>query len=148
MPLSPLIWISIGFIIMGLEIVVPGFVLFWFGAGALLTALFVVLGLLPNAELQWGFFFVSSLLFLAGWHLYFKKHFRRVIVDEDRDPTIRDLKGRVTKEILKDIPGEVELYSPFHGIKKWQAESDVTIMVGEEVVVKESRGIKLVVNKR
>jgi membrane protein implicated in regulation of membrane protease activity len=45
-------------------------------------------------------------------------------------------------------PGEVELFSAFHGIKKWQAEADETIEADENISVIESSGIKLLVRKK
>jgi len=149
MAFSALVWLAIGLLIMGLEIVVPGFVLFWFGVGGLLTSLFVFTRILPagSAELQWSFFFVSSLLFLFIWHRYMKKHFSRDIVDEVRDPTIQGLLGRVIKPIAPGMPGEVELYDNFHGLRRWQAESEDDLGEGDEVRVMEARGIKLLVTR-
>ncbi len=149
MALSPLIWLATGLVIMGIEILVPGFVVFWFGAGAILTAVMVFFHIIPSdsAVLQWSFFFLSSLGFLALWHFYMKKHFRGKVNDDVRDPTITELRGRVTKAIVPGIPGQVELYSVFHGIKSWQAESDEVLDENEEIRVVESRGIRLLVAK-
>lgn len=150
MALSPLIWFAIGLVCVGLEIVMPGFVIFWLGVGGLLTSLGVFIGLIPagSAEFQWAFFFISSLLFLVLWHFYFKRFFKQDVVDETRDPTISELSGRVVKAILGDIPGEVELHTYYHGIKRWQAEAGTTIDEGEEVRVIEARGIRLFVERK
>ena len=150
MALSPLIWFAIGLVCIGLEIVLPGFVIFWLGVGGLLTSLGVFIRLIPaeSAEIQWAFFFISSFLFLVMWHFYFKRFFKQDVVDETRDPTISELSGKVIKEILQDIPGEVELYTYYHGIKRWHAEAGTTIDVGEEVRVVEARGIRLYVEKK
>lgn len=147
MELSWITWLAIGLLLMALEIVVPALVLFWFGVGAVLAALFVLIGVLSSAEAQWIFFFLSSLAFLAFWHFYLKKHFRKDREDDYLDPTLTNLLGTVTREIRPGIPGEVELHHNFHGLKKWTAESGENIGAGEEVVVLEAKGIKLVVKR-
>ena len=147
MALSPIVWLARGVILMALESVMPGFIIFWFGAGGLLTSLFVYTGIISpvSIEGQWIFFFLSSLAFLGLWQVFFKKRFQSSVVDPSRDATLQNIKGRVTLRITPGIPGEVELYTLFHGIKKWQAESAEIIEAGEEVVVADANGIKLVV---
>jgi len=147
MELSPLAWFSIGVILAALEIVTPGFVIFWFGIGGVFTALLVFLGILKSAEAQWLFFFLSSMAFLGLWFGVLKKRLRPDGPDSSRDPTVTGLKGRCVRRITPTIPGEVELYESFHGIRVWQAESVETIEEEDEITVAEAKGIKLVVNK-
>lgn len=147
MALSPIVWLAIGFVLMTIEIIMPGFIIFWFGAGGLLTSLFVYTGIISpvSAEGQWIFFFLSSLIFLGLWQVFFKKRFQSSVVDPSRDATLQNIRGRVTSRITPGIPGEVELYTVYHGIKKWQAESAEVIEAGDEVVVTDANGIKLIV---
>jgi membrane protein implicated in regulation of membrane protease activity len=149
MAFSPLAWLAIGIIIMACEIIVPGFIIFWFGVGGVLTALFVFTGIIGrfSAETQWLFFFLSSFAFLGLWLGVLKKRFRRPGDDSARDATLMNLRGRVTRRIVPGIPGEVELFSAFHGIRVWQAEADETIEADENISVIESSGIKLLVRK-
>lgn len=144
---KPLVWLAIGFGLMALEILAPGFVVFWFGIGGMVTALLVWIGVLPTAEWQWLVFFVSSSAFLSFWHFYLKKFFKKEVVDEVRDPTLLNLKGTAAKRIEKDRPGEVELFQPFHGIRRWKASSEETILEGEEIQVLEAEGVHLKVEK-
>jgi membrane protein implicated in regulation of membrane protease activity len=147
MAFSSIIWFAIGIIIMALEIVMPGFIIFWFGAGGVLTALFVYIGVIPaeNGDAQWIFFFLSSLAFLGLWQVFLKKRFQSSVIDSSRDATLQNIRGKVTSIIKPGIPGEVELYSVYHGIKTWKAESSEIIEAGEEVVVVDANGIKLLV---
>ncbi|HON76911.1 MAG TPA: NfeD family protein [Spirochaetota bacterium] len=150
MAFSPFIWLAVGILIMGMEILVPGFVLFWFGIGGVVTSLLVFIKIIPeqNAVAQWVSFFLTSLLCLSLWHFYAGKYFKKSLTDETGDPTLQNLTGRVVKPVMPGVPGEVELYSGFHGIKKWQAEAKEVLEEGEEVRVLEARGIKLVVEKK
>lgn len=144
--LSPVVWLALGILLMALEIVVPSFVLIWFGAGALLTAFCVLMGFLPSSALQWGVFFLSSAGFLFLWNFYLKGRFHRREQDK-RDPTVSGLRGKAIERILPSTPGEVELYDNFHGLRRWKAESDEIIEVGEEIEVCEANGIKFIVKK-
>jgi len=147
MAFSPIIWFAIGIILMALEIILPGFIIFWFGAGGLLTAFFVYIGVIsPSiAEWQWIFFFLASLSMLGVWQVILKKRFQGRVIDSSRDATLQNIRGRVISRITPGIPGEVELYTGYHGIKKWQAESADIIEAGDEIVVTDANGIKLIV---
>ncbi len=149
MELSPLIWLAIGCVIMGLEVVVPGFVVFWFGLGAIVTAALTFFGVTESGASQWMVFFVSSLSTLGLWQLYFKKFFKGKVVDDVRDATLTNRRGRVTKRITPNMVGQVELYDVFHGLKTWSAQSnsELSFEEGEEVQVVEADGIKLIVRK-
>ncbi|MBN1533473.1 MAG: NfeD family protein [Spirochaetes bacterium] len=147
MEYGPLAWLIAGLLLMGLEVIVPGFVLFWFGAGALLTALLAFLTLLTSVFSQALFFSISSLAFLTTWHFYLRRFFKSRVVDETRDPTLFNKRGRVTRRIEPNRSGEVELYDNFHGIKIWSAESSQVLEEGEEVMAVEANGIKLVVRR-
>lgn len=145
--LTPTIWLAIGFVLMGLEVLIPGFILFWFGIGAILTSFFAWFGIITNSQWQWIFFFLSSLFLLTLWFTVLKKVFKKETEDEYRDPTLVTLRGKVSKIIKPGIPGEVELYELYHGIKTWKADSDVEIQEDEEIIVEEASGIKLKVKK-
>jgi len=149
MAFSPIIWLAIGIIIMACEIVTPGFIIFWFGAGGILTAIFIFLRIIPpdNAELQWLFFFLSSIALLGLWQTVLRKKIKNTRGESSRDETLNKLRGRTTAAIAPGMPGEVELYSVYHGIKKWQAESGEVIESGIEIEVVEASGIKLIVKK-
>lgn len=147
MAFSSIIWFAIGIIIMALEIFMPGFIIFWFGAGGVLTSLFVFIGIIPveNGNAQWLFFFLSSLAFLGLWQVVFKKRFQSNVIDPSRDATLQNVRGKALSRITPGIPGEVELYTAFHSIKKWEAESAEIIEAGDEVIVTDANGIKLIV---
>jgi inner membrane protein len=141
------LWLSAGLLLMALEIVVPGFFIFWFGAGAILTALGVFLGMNPAGASTWFLFFGSSFGFLMIWHFLLKRYFGKTVTDTVRDPTLAELKGVAAEEIRPGHVGEVELFRAYHSLKKWRAESADTIEPGDEVEVIEAKGVRLVVRK-
>ena len=147
---SPLVWLIVGLALMGFEILAPSFVLFWFGAGALITSGLTALGLLDTGLAQWLVFLLSSVAFLLVWQFWLKKYFnfRRKIVEEDRDATVSGQTGVVTKAIGgAGAPGEVELTVFLYGIKIWAAEADEPIPVGARIRVVEARGVRLFVQR-
>ncbi len=141
------IWFAISAILIALEIVMPGFVIFWFGIGAFLTAFIALFKLIRDVEFQFLFFFVSSTIFLLIWFFWIKKYFVKEKPLDIDDPSLAEAKGRVIKEIKPGVPGEVELYDIYHGSKKWKAKSDEEIEIGDEVFVKKVDGIALIVGK-
>lgn len=145
--MSPLIWLAVGVILMAVEIVAPGFIIFWFGLGAALAALLTFAGITGSWLIQTLVFFSSSIVFLVLWFRVFKKKFAGPTDDDQRDPTLYSLKGKCTSKIEPGKPGEVELYETYHGLKKWKAESSEVIDANDEIRVLEASGIKLIVIK-
>ncbi len=145
--IGPVTWIAIGLGLMGLEALVPGFVIFWFGAGAMLVALLTALGVYADQAWQWASFFLSSLVFLGIWHAILRPRFGRKTVDETRDPTVSGQTGSVVREIRPGVPGEVELSVPLYGIRRWQAMADETLSPGTPVIVTEAEGVRLFVRR-
>ncbi|MGC8770846.1 MAG: NfeD family protein [Brevinematia bacterium] len=141
------VWFAISAILIALEIVMPGFVIFWFGIGAFLTAFISLFKLIRDVEFQFLFFFVSSTVFLLIWFFWIKKYFVKEKPLDIDDPSLAEAKGRAIKEIKPGVPGEVELYDIYHGSKKWKAKSDEEIEIGDEVFVKKVDGIALIVGK-
>ncbi len=147
MDYAPLIWLAVGLIVCGLEILVTGFIVFWFGVGGLLTAFFTLIGVLPTFELQIIFFFISSLAFLFAWFFYFKKLFKTNKHNDSRDPTLDGLTGTVISRIEPGKPGRISLHKSYHSITEWKAESEDIIEEGREITVTEAKGISLTVKE-
>ncbi len=144
--MEPLTWLAAGAGLMALEILVPGFIIFWFGLGGMITAVFAWADVAVRTEEQLLVFFLFSMFFLGLWFLLFRKKFYRK-EDDERDPTLANLRGRCEAAVEPGHPGLVELYEPFHGIRSWKAESDEHIASGAEVYVTEASGIKLFIKQ-
>jgi len=143
--MTPAMWLALGLFLIALEIVTPGFVIFWFGLSGIITAFFSFSGIIRNELYLWILFFVSSVAFLLLWFGLLKKRFGKE--KDERDPTLTHLGGKCTARIEKGRSGEVELYNNYHGLTKWKAESSETILAGEEIQVIEADGIKLIVER-
>ncbi|HOV09606.1 MAG: hypothetical protein BWY23_02244 [Spirochaetes bacterium ADurb.Bin218] len=144
--MTPILWLALGVVLMAVEIIAPGFIVFWFGLGGIFTALLVFFEIIKEQEIQWLFFFSSSLLFIFLWFAYFKKKYFTSELAE-RDPTLIQLSGVCVDRIEPKKPGTVELFESYHGLKRWKAESSEIIEPEEEIQVIEATGIRLVVKK-
>ena len=104
------IWVAAGIALVLSEFMVPGFVVCFFGAGAILTGLLLVF--FPGIGLSWQIliFVIASVLFtLLGRKCFLGASSRRT-----QDPDLDDCTGEravVTQEISPEHPGKVE----FHG---------------------------------
>jgi len=147
----PLVWLAAGIIISSTEFIIPTNISIWPGIAAAIVALLIATGLVNEYSFVWQFFWfaIFTILLTLLWFFVIKKYTKlgSLTTDEHRDATLYNLKGMVTETIRPGRPGKVELFSSFHGIKNWMAESDQTIEPETEISVLESDGIKLIVKK-
>ncbi|MCX7949053.1 MAG: NfeD family protein [Treponemataceae bacterium] len=138
--MTALLWLSIGIGLMALEAIVPGFILFWFGAAALVVSFSTWVGLTTQLEWQLLIFFLFAIGSLVLWFSFARKRFKK---DGPRDITISGQRGIITSEVVPGKIGEVELFDSLNGLKKWKVIAEVPLQVGTEVEIVETSGIKL-----
>jgi membrane protein implicated in regulation of membrane protease activity len=138
------IWFIIGLVLLLLELVMPGFVIFFFGIGAWITAL-VCLFANPGINLQVIIFALSSVLTLLIFRRMIKNKF--LYNRDDRSEAVEDeFTGReavAIEDFGSDRKGKVE----FKGTS-WDAESGSDVKAGETVVIIEKENIKLKVEPK
>ncbi len=128
-----LLWFIAGLLMLLLEFVVPGLIIFFFGVGAFIVALLCIFFDI-SINLQLLIFLVSSTLLLVVLRHWLSRTFiGHVGFKQDTAENLDDFTGgraTVIREIKPNIPGRVE----FHG-SHWDAESDVEIAEGTTVEV-------------
>ncbi|MEO0085927.1 MAG: NfeD family protein [candidate division WOR-3 bacterium] len=135
--LSPAVWIIAGLVIAALEMVVPGFVVIWFGVAAIVTGILALF--VRNTYFQLGFFAVLSglLVFLAQW-------IGRRITRPEPEPAGANRMPGAFGTVLQDIvPGEVGRVKVTG--EEWRAEAGVAISRGKRVRVVRVEGTRLIV---
>lgn len=138
------VWFIIGLVLFLLELVIPGFVIFFFGVGAWITALMCLIAE-PNINLQVIVFALTSVLSLLAFRKMIQKKF--FYTREDRSEAVEDEftgKEAVVKEdIGPGTLGKVE----FKGTS-WKAESDSDIKAGQMVIIISKENFKLIVQPK
>jgi membrane protein implicated in regulation of membrane protease activity len=136
------LWVIAAVIAGALEIALPGFVLLWFAAGALVASLAAALGLGVNVQLTL-FILVSVALFAAS-RTIFKKAFMRNAASVKTGVEAMVGQEAVVTESLTDghggtvrINGELWSARPLGG----------PVAEGERVVVEQVEGLKLWVRR-
>ncbi len=146
MGIIPLYWILLGLIMIGSEFLIPGFVIFFFGAGAILTGIlsWLVPGLEGSFAAQALIWITSSGISLAALRRYFKPIFQGKLLKrdtEDREPIGEH--GTVLERIDPETVGRIR----YHGTS-WEAMSyDETFEPGDRVEIMRKEGMKFVVTR-
>lgn len=139
-----LIWFIIGLVLFLLELVLPGFVIFFFGVGAWITALLCLIAN-PGINLQVVVFAVSSVLSLLALRKMIQKKF--FYSNNDLSERVEDeFTGKEAVAVTDMAPakqGKVD----FKGTT-WQAESESAIRSGQVVIIKKKENFKLIVEPK
>lgn len=136
-----LFWFLLGLGLLLAELILPGFVIIFFGVGAWVTALGVALGLLPTLNLQLIVFLAASVASLVLFQNKGRAIFEgRISGKPSRDmDDVRGSKVIVTADIHPNgLDGKVE----FNGTS-WQAQADVPIVRGTTVEIVERKDLIL-----
>jgi len=139
-----LLWFILGLILFLLELVIPGFFIFFFGVGAWLTALVCLISE-PGTNMQIVIFAVVSVISLVALRRIIQKKFfySRGKESEDVEDEFTGKEAIATGEFGTDNIGKVE----FKGTT-WKAESKAPIKNGERVIIIRKESFKLIVEPK
>jgi membrane protein implicated in regulation of membrane protease activity len=142
-----LLWFLIGLILFLLELVVPGFIIFFFGLGAWVTAL-VCLLIAPVTDmpnLQIVIFAVTSVLTLIAFRRLIQKKFfySKGNKSEAVEDEFTGREGVAITDFGKAQKGKVE----FKGTR-WNAESESDIKEGQTVIIIKNENLILKVKPK
>lgn len=137
------LWIYAGCALMFLELVAPGFVLFFFGLAAATVGICrAIFGDAFGAAWQLAIFSASAILYLAVLRRLLKKVFvgEKVIASTDFDHESVGRVAKVTEAIEPPRSGRILL-----GDAEWTAVADVSISAGSDVKVVSQNNLTLTV---
>lgn len=139
---SYLIWFIIGLVFLFAELVLPGFIIFFFGIGGLITSLLTYIFGIDSVMIQIIIFIVTSLLSLILLRRIFNKLFRgNVDTQKDFLDEFVGKKAIVVNEIKPNsLKGKIE----FNGTH-WEADSDYFIDKDSVVEIIARRNLTLIV---
>jgi membrane protein implicated in regulation of membrane protease activity len=139
-----LLWFILGLILFLLELVIPGFFIFFFGLGAWAAALACLIWD-PGVNLQIIIFAVVSVATLVALRRMIQKKFFYV-KEEDAQKVEDEFTGRealVVEDILPGTTGKVE----FKGTN-WKAESKTELKTGSRAIITGKEDFKLIVEPK
>lgn len=140
------LWVILGIILCLSEFIVPGFVICFFGAAAIVMGL--VTAIFPSMALGWQIFIftILSVSVIYASRKFFPEAFKgnkeRAVANSDCDDFSHAI--AITEETIK--PGLVGGKVRFEG-SYWTARSNEEIAAGEEVRVVARENITLIVEK-
>lgn len=141
-----LFWFIIGLGLFLLELVVPGFFIFFFGLGAWITAIVCLIGN-PDSitNLQIIIFAITSVLTLIGLRRIIQKKFfySRGNLSAEVEDEFTGKEAIAKADFGTDKNGKVE----FKGTT-WNAESKSYIKEGQRVIIIEKDSFKLIVEPK
>jgi membrane protein implicated in regulation of membrane protease activity len=136
-----LFWFLLGLVLFLLELVIPGFFIFFFGLGAWITALVCLVGE-PGTNLQIIIFAITSVLSLLALRRIIQKKFfySKGTLSEDVEDEFTGREALAKNDFGGNLTGKVE----FKGTT-WTAESKSEIKEGQRVIILEKDSFKLIV---
>jgi membrane protein implicated in regulation of membrane protease activity len=135
-----IVWLVAGIILVFLELAIPGVILVFFGAGAILTALLTWIGVLPTTIAQLICFCATSLILLFALRRTLSRHFRGEVRRGGRYDDTREYLGKTARVTCRIIPGSTDGRIDFEGTE-WKAVADEEIGEGSSVEILEKDNI-------
>ena len=139
-----LLWFILGLILLLLELVIPGFFIFFFGLGAWFAALACLIWD-PGVNMQIIIFATVSVISLIGLRRLIRKKF--FYVKEDESTRVEDeftgKEALVISDLGPGITGKVE----FKGTN-WKAESKSEIKAGQKAIIIGKEDFKLILEPK
>ena len=127
-------WAILGLLLMGSELLIPAFVLVWFGLGACLLAGFLALYPTTPFILQMIFWLVGSLIFVALWFTVFKSARHKTLSGRASAEVVGEV-GLLVKEVSPFQKGQVRFQRPMVGSDVWDCIADEALTIGQRVKV-------------
>lgn len=139
-------WAVLGIGLVIAELAIPAFFIVWFGLGALLVS--VVLLVAPSLSLtaQLLTWTIASVAMVVIWFRIFKPGMHKTKVGMSDSNIVGEV-GMLIRDVAPFQKGQVRFQKPLVGSEVWECISDETIKSGERVRVLGIEGSFLKVGK-
>lgn len=132
-------WAVAGLALILSELVVPAFVLVWFGLGALLVALVVAAFPGVSLTLQIACWTIASIAMVFLWFRIFKPGFHKTRIGMADANVVGEI-GLLIQAVGPYAKGRVRFQKPVVGAEVWDCLADEAIKAGERVQVLKIEG--------
>lgn len=143
-----ILWTVLGVILIIAEIFTPGFVLLWFGVGALAAALAGLVGI-ESLTIQFLIFITVSVALTAASRTIFVNYFSREKAGTDLKTGVDSLPGQIGTVVSASQgalnEGAVKVYGSTW--TAYPAEGEEPLEAGERVAVESVRGASIYVRR-
>jgi membrane protein implicated in regulation of membrane protease activity len=145
-------WLVFGMILMLLELAVPSFTIFWFGLGALVVGLLLLLA--PGISLTWQIllWILASTAFAIFWFRVLKPRMTDRTTSGIAREAVLGETAMVTRMPEGDRRGEIRFAVPMLGSDTWPFICRDEVAIGDRVAVQEISGntmlVKIVTNSQ
>jgi membrane protein implicated in regulation of membrane protease activity len=126
-------WAVGGIALIVAELVVPSFVLIWFGLGALVVALALAVADI-GLTAQLTLWLAVSLALVAGWFKVFKPGMHKTRIGMADADVVGEV-GLLVRDVAPFEKGEVRFQKPILGADVWECIADEAIGSGARVKV-------------
>lgn len=137
-------WLVLGMVLVGLEMTVPTFFLMWFGLGAILVGV-VMLIAAPGFAVQFVLWAASSMAMMGIWLKWFKNP-DRTRAGQAKEGVI-GIAGLMTRPVTETENGEILFQRPVLGADRWPVVADAPVEAGAKAKVVDVLGQTLKVQK-
>lgn len=139
---TEVVWFLIGLVLLLAELVLPGLVILFFGIGAWITALAVLL-FHPGLNVQLAIFLLSSLITLSTLRRAIYKRYTQRKAGSTADLEEEYIGKKVVAIEDFDVNGKGRV--SFRGTT-WQAEAEGPVVKGQELIIRSFDSIRLFVS--
>ena len=139
-------WAVLGIGLIIAELAVPAFFIVWFGLGALLVSLVVLVAPSLGLTAQLLTWTVASVAMVVIWFRIFKPGMHKTRVGMSDSNIVGEV-GMLTRDVEPYQKGQVRFQKPLVGSESWECISDEVIKSGERVKVLGIEGSFLKVGK-
>lgn len=141
-------WLAFGLVLIGAELLVPSFTIFWFGLGAILTGLMVLL--FPELSLagQLVLFGVFSVAWTIFWFRILKpRMIDRSLAGMSGEAILGEQAFVIKGTLSPQDKGRIRFTVPLLGSEEWTCRCEETLQAGDQVRVSGMVGHVLTVEK-
>ena len=139
-------WAVLGIGLIIAELAVPAFFIVWFGLGALLVSVVVLVAPSLGLTAQLLTWTVASVAMVVIWFRIFKPGMHKTRVGMSDSNIVGEV-GMLTRDVEPYQKGQVRFQKPLVGSESWECISDEVIKSGERVKVLGIEGSFLKVGK-
>lgn len=139
-------WAVLGIGLIIAELAVPAFFIVWFGLGALLVSLVVLVAPSLGLTAQLLTWTVASVAMVVIWFRIFKPGMHKTRIGMSDSNIVGEV-GMLTRDVEPYQKGQVRFQKPLVGSESWECISDEAIKSGERVKVLGIEGSFLKVGK-